>query len=400
MQPIRSVHPFPAKMAPELAISALNSLDQKGVVLDPMVGSGTVIRQASSLGHKAIGFDLDPLAVLMTKVWTGKIDESSILRLATKVLSEANKLTGDVELSWIDHDEETRKFTEYWFAEAQRRDLRRIAYVLWQQSQLRSRGHTHTQLDVLRIALSRIIITKDQGASLARDVSHSRPHKVSNQSDFDVMSSFDRSVRQVCRILTTNPPSNKADIQIGDARSLRSIKNGAIDLVITSPPYLNAIDYMRGHRLSLVWFGHNLASLRHIRSNSVGAERGPDEERSAYLFKSIEASMGSTEELPSRYASMIARYAGDIYRIMSEIGRVLKPEGKAILVVGNSCLKGIFIRNSEGVATAASMVGLRLIRQIERELPVRRRYLPIPHDESGPLGKRMRTEAILEFVPV
>jgi hypothetical protein len=33
---------------------------------------------------------------------------------------------------------------------------------------------------------------------------------------------------------------------------------------------------MRGHRLSLVWLGYRLADLRRIRSDSIGAERGPN----------------------------------------------------------------------------------------------------------------------------
>lgn len=84
---------------------------------------------------------------------------------------------------------------------------------------------------------------------------------------------------------------------------------------------------------------------------------------------------------------------------MSEVARVLKPKGKAIFVVGNSCLKGVFIQNSNGVVRAASMVGLRMVHQVERELPTQHRYLPMPANTVEPLGKRMRTETILTFVP-
>jgi hypothetical protein len=109
--------------------------------------------------------------------------------------------------------------------------------------------------------------------------------------------------------------------------------------------------------------------------------------------------MGPIEELSTRDASMVARYAEDIYRLISEVARVLKPSGKAILIVGNSCLKGTFIRNSAGVIKAARMVGLKLRRQVERELPTSSRYLPIPDGRDQPLGRRMRTETILSFVP-
>ena len=51
------------------------------------------------------------------------------------------------------------------------------------------------------------------------------------------------------------------------------IKDGIADLVVTSPPYLNAIDYLRGHKLSLVWMGHQIEELRELRSANIGSER-------------------------------------------------------------------------------------------------------------------------------
>jgi SAM-dependent methyltransferase len=386
-------------MAPELAIAGLKKLERQGVVLDPMAGSGTVIRQASDFGHRAIGFDMDPLAVLMTKVWTTPVNDVAVERLVADVLRTVKGLRGDVDLSWIDEDEETTRFIEYWFAEPQLSDLRRLAYVLSGLDRLRCRTEKRAAVDVLRLALSRIIITKNQGASLARDVSHSRPHKVAEVSRFEVIPAFENSVREIRRKLADAPPIGNVDIRLGDARSLKSIENDEIDIVLTSPPYLNAIDYMRGHRLSLVWLGYRLSELRGIRSKSIGTERGPDLPQSAYLFWSIQEAMGPIDELPCRHASMVARYAEDIYRLMSEVARVLKPGGKAILVVGNSCLQGIFIRNSDGVVRAASMVGLRLVGQVERELPTKHRYLPMPANMDAPLGKRMRTENILTFMP-
>jgi hypothetical protein len=395
----RPIHPFPARMAPELAIANLKELKPQSIVLDPMMGSGTVVCYAAEFGHRAVGFDIDPLAVLMTKVWTTPVDDTAVALLMTKVLSHAKKLSGSVHLPWIDEDEETQQFIEYWFAEPQRADLRRLAYALSQLDQQCLHTDKLAAAAVLRLALSRIIITKNQGASLARDVSHSRPHKVAEVSRFEVLPAFEQSVSQVRRLLACLSPIGNVNVGLGDARSLKSVGNGEVDMVLTSPPYLNAIDYMRGHRLSLVWLGHRLSELRHIRSNSIGSERRAELARSVYLFEAIQEAMGPVDELPRRYASMVTRYAGDVYQFMSEIARVLKFGGKAILVVGNSCLKGIFIRNSDGVIKAASMVGLRLLRQVERELLMRSRYLPMPADADKPLGKRMRTETILTFVP-
>ena len=64
----RPLHPFPARMAPEIAFEALSSLPEGSLVLDPMCGSGTVLQQSLIHGHQAIGFDKDPLAVLISRV--------------------------------------------------------------------------------------------------------------------------------------------------------------------------------------------------------------------------------------------------------------------------------------------------------------------------------------------
>ncbi|WP_211099740.1 class I SAM-dependent methyltransferase [Azospirillum agricola] len=373
----------------------LNELPSTGVVLDPMAGSGTVLRQATALGHQAIGFDMDPLAVLMTRVWTTVVEDSLVAELARKATALIDGLApDDAHLPWMDEDAETTAFVNFWFAEPQKSELRRIAYVLEQLGTEATSPEESLALDVLRIAFSRLIITKDKGASLARDVSHSRPHKVADSNDFTVRPMFERSIDAVRKRLIDAPPPGGAAIDLGDARSLVGLANGSVDAVLTSPPYLNAIDYMRGHRLSLVWLGHRLGDLRAIRSNSIGSERSPDHTDSSAELAAMRAAMGELSELPAKFARMIDRYLQDIRRMIAEIARVLKASGRATFVVGNSCLRGIFIRNSAAITVAARFAGLTLTGETERPLPTQSRYLPMT---SVPLGKRMRTETILSF---
>lgn len=390
---ISPVHPFPARMAPDLALQELRTLPPQSRVLDPMAGSGTVLRHAAELGHVALGFDMDPLAVLMSRVWVTPVDDQAIGAQLKWALTEVRALgRRDPDLPWIDDDSETSAFVRYWFASRQRADLRRLAYVLARRSR-----KSEVARDVLRLALSRIIITKDYGASLARDVSHSRPHKVASVSTYDVQEGFARAVTVLRRSLALAPPPGRASVLRGDARGLHSVGNHSVDAVLTSPPYLNAIDYLRGHRMALVWMGHTVSELRAIRGHSIGAERAGTAE-SARLFDEIVRAMVVPGRLTTRHAGMVTRYAYDVYRVMSEIARVLKVQGRAVLVVGNSCLTDVFVRNARGVAKAGEMVGLRLDRKVERWLPVRRRYLPIPRASAAPLGRRMRTETILSFV--
>jgi tRNA G10 N-methylase Trm11 len=386
---IRPIHPFPARMAPELAIAELTRLQPKSIVLDPMAGSGTVVRHASELGLRAVGFDLDPLAVLMSRAWTTRVDTEQAQKLANKVIALAEAIDlSEISLPWIDADQETKKFVSYWFGKKQRNGLRRLAFAFQKFDARRKSKNDAAALDVLKIAFSRIIITKEQGASLARDTSHSRPHRVATKSKFEVIPSFQKSVSYVCRLLAASPPKGRTKVRVGDARSLK-VRAGSVDAVITSPPYLNAIDYMRGHRLTLVWLGYCFSDLRTVRSDSIGAERAP-EKQGEDLIKEITSAMGKIHQMAPRHRAMIDRYAQDVSSMMNEIARVLKPGGRAVLVVGNSCLKGTFIRNSEAIVCAAKNAGLRVNKKVERDLPERSRYLPL---SKGALS--MRTAAAL-----
>ena len=393
---IQPIHPFPARMAPDIALESLSGLDRGSSVLDPMAGSGVVLRQAMSLGHTAMGVDTDPLAILMARVWTTPVDDDCVQSLTERVLEKVRATDPKmVALPWMDDDNETREFVRFWFGEAQRRDLRLLSFVIEHYGSGRD-GVDPAALNVLRLALSRIIVTKASCASLARDTSHSRPHRVRLVSDYDVLSGFDKAVSLIRKCLSRTPPTGVASVLQGDARRLDMVGDGTVDLVLTSPPYLNAIDYMRGHRLALVWLGYNLETLRCIRSTNIGAERAPDNQSDNKRFVDIKNAMGNIGQLPMRVQRIVDRYVADMFWMMTEVNRVLRPGGKATIVIGNNCIKDIFVRNSDGLGEAAVMAGLVPTRSSERELPEHRRYLPVRTEAR--LAKRMRTECILSFV--
>ncbi len=114
MAAVQPIHPFPARMAPEIALNECVRLPRGAVVLDPMAGSGTVLRAASDQGLQGLGYDLDPLAVLLAKVSTTPLDPYLLQEAATSVVSTASArepLT--IHLPWIDDDPETHRFVNY-----------------------------------------------------------------------------------------------------------------------------------------------------------------------------------------------------------------------------------------------------------------------------------------------
>ena len=233
-------------------------------------------------------------------------------------------------------------------------------------------------------------------ASLARDTSHSRPHKVSHSNDFDVYSGFLRSACQVAVRLAPNLIKGQADIRCGDARSLVDMEDKSIDLALTSPPYLNAIDYLRGHRLALVWLGYKVGSLRETRSASVGAEKIMPEEDSEIDISPF-VTVGETSTIAPRHFGWVRRYASDMDAILRQLGRVVKQGGQVVLVLGNSFIRGAYIDNASLIEALAKSIGFQLENRHVRKIPARRRYLPPPGDNQCALDARMRTETVLTF---
>jgi DNA modification methylase len=384
----RNVHPFPARMAPDLALEKIESLTQPGaVVLDPMCGSGTVPRLAVEEARRAIACDVDPLAVLITRTACKPHWSEALADRAEGVLAAA-KAHDDGLPDWLAADAESSTFVEYWFAPRQRAELARIAKVLI--------DYPDTD-DPLRVALSRLIVTKDRGASLARDTSHSRPHKVRDTNDFDVCAEFVASAARVERLVgSTVSAAHQPSIRKVDARSLSFVAKGSVDLIVTSPPYLNAIDYLRGHRLSLVWLGWQLAELRHLRAESIGAERALIDAPGS-ITTLARSGVPRLDELSPRSQRMVWRFTNDIDRLCRSLARVTRPGGHLVFVVADSQLKGVPVENSALCRLAAEKHGFDLRQEDLRPLPAQHRYLPPPDADRSTLSGRMREEAVLTF---
>jgi tRNA G10 N-methylase Trm11 len=392
---IRPIHPFPARMAPSIAWRRLAGLKGRLTVLDPMAGSGTTPLVARAMGHNAIGYDTDPLAVLIARAWCSDIDPKSLGSAAEEVLHDARRRARNITAGTgypEGADAETKAFVRYWFDTTGRRQLRALADTI-------AAVPKDPVRDCLWCAFSRLIITKSRGASLAMDLSHSRPHKVYDVAPVKPFDKFERCVSAIakaalfCNGARVLPP---ARISVGDARRL-PVDDATVDCVITSPPYLNAIDYLRGHRFALVWMHHALPELRLLRSTNIGAEVSiPTEGLPSHCLDALNAT-GDTDALPVRWRRILARYVTDMDKAVAELSRVVKPGGTGVFVMGDSTIRGVYIRNSRAILSLAKHHGFRTLSVCSRRLEAKRRHLPPPTKRKvgKELGRRLRREVIL-----
>lgn len=384
-------------MAPGIALEALGKNMSPLRVLDPMAGSGTVLAVARANGHHAIGIDLDPLAVLLAGVWTRTVNPVEVIDKAADVLDRARFAFDSLSTARAypaQSDEETRKFIRYWFDDYARRQLSALSTAI-----------CRVRDDGIRAAIwcgfSRLIITKSAGASLAMDLSHSRPHKKFDRAPIKPFTRFLSAVETVvsnCPRAGVGLVGPMAVAKRGDARRL-DVESESIDLVLTSPPYLNAIDYMRCSKFSLVWMGYKIGLLRQIRGESVGAEASSEQAMETPWVHVLIKQLGLANKLSSRDSGLLARYVLDMGGALAEVSRVLKVGGRAVYVVGDSTVRGTFIRNSEIVKSVAERQGLVLQERRSRTLPANRRYMPPPKKDaaSTSIEGRMRREVVLAF---
>jgi hypothetical protein len=377
-------------MAPEFVVEHLpkKKRGETLTVLDPMMGSGTIPVLASIAGHRAVGFDTDPLAIIIARTWARPLKTEDLMASAEHV---AERARARAHRDYRHPDDETQDFIDYWFDRKAQRRLGALAASIG--------GESPALHDALWCSFSRLIITKDAGASLARDVSHSRPHRVRSVASFNPTERFIPVVAAVIdrhqALEAKRAGARRLRLDQADARDL-PLRDGSVDAVITSPPYLQAIDYLRGHRMSLVWMGYSLGELRELRSSSMGTERGLPE--TGWQDRVMQGIAGSP--LSTRGTAILQRYISDLSAVLKEIRRVLRPRAQATFVVAEATLEGAPVKLSAALEWAAKRNGLKCTDRESRDLPASRRYLPPPTENgAGSLDRRMKTEWCLTFGP-
>jgi DNA modification methylase len=385
-------HPFPARLSLAVASHVISSCTTpSAVVADPMVGSGTTLIAARRLGRSCIGVDRDHLAVRIARCAShsfvsGALEElqETLINRARKIIGRRTFRLGEIRAELPQDDQE---FIRYWFPPNSQRQLFALAEAIGELA-------PGTEQDFAWVVFSSLIIAKSAGASHALDISRSRPHKRVDKpvvAPFDAWSRRFRSAVSRLPFLDVTPPC-RAEVRHGDARAL-SLESASIDCVLTSPPYRNAIDYLRCHKFSLVWMGHRISDLRELRGTMIGTERG------LWSLDGLPASLEQRLERASaepREVALMRQYLADMRKVMSEVARILRPQGLAVLVVGPTMINAKRSDAADVFIELASAAGLRFVGSIQRSLDVSRRSLPPPqYNRSGVhLAKRMRREVV------
>ena len=171
---------------------------------------------------------------------------------------------------------------------------------------------------------------------------------------------------------------------------------------MTSPPYANnAIDYMRAHKFSLVWFGWKIADLTRIRAQYVGHD-AISGLRCDGLPRQCEETLAKLADRDDRKALVLRRYFGEMTTVIWEMRRVLKRGRPAVIVVGSSKLRGLDVETHKGLAAigeeagfALAGIGSRLLDRDKRMMPARWGQI-----QQSQIEERMHKEYVIGLVKV
>lgn len=390
-----NIHAFPAKFPPQLPRLFINELTTAGeVILDPMSGSGTALVEAVLSDRHGIGVDIDPLAVMLAKVKYTPLNVSETVKISNSVLQAAKKKfrhIDDAQLRKV-YSPNAVEFFRYWFEQQTVDELFALVREI-------DRVKNSDIQNFLKVVFSSCIITKSGGLTVARDLAHSRPHrdlsKKIKQSAFNVFS--DRFISCIHSVESLSGITSAYFVIRADSRSL-PLPSESVHLIVTSPPYAaNAIDYMRAHKFSLIWFGFEPKRLSILRSRYIGSEIQPE----SFVISS-ETGKKIIQELREKEknrAAVVAHYFREMEFSLREMLRVLIKGRAAVLVVGSSVVKGTDIKAPTVLAEIAGAVGFRVIGVAKRDIVRDSRMMPTSHksDRNG-IEARMHEEGVIGLI--
>ena len=397
-----AIHPFAARCPPPLVDWGISQFTkERDIVLDPMVGSGTVLAEASLLGRRAWGADIDPLARLIAKVKATPVD----LDAYDKAVDELGRLLKGKD-SASDWRPELPNW-EHWFRADVASDLARLRKAIPLATA------DDDVRDLLWVGFSSLIVGRTSVAN-ARDLVHSRHHYREWAENPDVPRRFDLRLRQIRRMmaaflaLLAERGVGRPEIAIvgSDAKHLK-IGDDSVDLVFTSPPYCSALDYTRAHMFAVAWMTDvldvSVGDYRRLGRAYVGSERAPLAEATpdtplppVYGVDAVDELVTALSDAPKR-AWTVYRYFRDMAAVLAESARVVRPGGHVVLVVCPSNIRRVVIPTHQVLAELAVTSpspgrGLDLIGYRERTIHDGRRVMPYIETAFGP---RMRTEYVM-----
>ena len=379
------IHPYPAMLHPLLVDYLLDHYaTKKSTVLDPFCGSGVTLVQAGLRGNKSIGFDINPLALLVAETKTQNIDYKKIQE-EFKVFQELLEKENNPDIPEITN-------ISYWYKEETINDLGRIRNVLKNNKFV----HKNFFLTIFAYLCRHQSLTRNSEFKRYR-MSEDRIDKFENK----VLPLFSNHFENSLNEFSNYQIKKTGDLYLNNSE-IKFPKNIKYDLVITSPPY--------GDSGTTVAYGQ-YSSFAHNWINDFTEYQSID-------YKVDKEALGKTTEIivdidknfllkeilekikkedKKRYKDVLNFFNG-YYKSLLNIHKNLSSVGFMCMVVGNRTVKGYQIPMDQITCQILDGFGMEFKGLYVRDIT--NKVMPLrnsPTNITGKLSPTMSNEYIAVF---
>ncbi|MCD6415474.1 MAG: helix-turn-helix domain-containing protein [Planctomycetes bacterium] len=353
------------------------------MVLDPFAGVGTTLVTALLRGHSVCGFEINPYAAEACKLKLG-LGEVPVERLEERIENFRASVTEAILAGKAPDSRPPAGFRTrgpFFSPSVARKVLLVKDYILSLKDEWVRR--------CFRLAFASEMVgfsNYSYEPSLCRRTTAGKDDVVDAAVVAAIarkLSSILADIRWARRRLSRLEAVPKADLYAGDFFKLNGrLADGSVDLVVTSPPYVNNYHYIRNSRPQVYWLDlvSTPGDLKNVESGSFGkfwqtVRGGPRIElafQMAKLERALDFLRGRNAEKGQYggpgWANYAATYFNDCGRFAQALSRLLKPGARAVVVLGNSILQGVELKTDQLFGEICELHGLtvteiRLLRK-------------------------------------
>ena len=388
---LHGVHKFPAKFFPELPRYLIQHYSKAGnLVLDPMCGSGTVVLEAMLANRMAIGVDVDPMAHLISRVKTTVIDPEVLHSVHhwLRAAIEEHQRTSEGSYQIPDFH-----YRDQWFK----------GHVLNELGMLRTLINSTPEPEL--VASSREAITdflKVIFSSIIRDVSNADPHctrtVIRKNLEKNILpgdtivrfvAALDRQIQAMVDFHSFSERISIGQVSLSQHSALNlELEDDSVDLSVTSPPYINAVDYPRTHQLEMYWLGLiGDGPLSEMKRNYIGTEtvyKNEYEDLQTSGLNTLDPLLKQIFESDPRRSFIVYKFFEDMKKQLHEMIRVLRPGARYCLAIGNNTIRKVHIPSQDILVEIATSdeIGFELEKMFFSGII--RHFIKIPRKERMP----------------
>ena len=357
------------------------------LILDPYMGSGTTLVEASLAGINSIGTDLNPLARLMGKVKTTLYNNESILKQFREIQTELIFYTKD-KVKERNFDRISNY--SFWYNED---TLLKLSYLSQLIKNVKDK-------DFFNVVLSEVV--REVSFTRNGEFKRYRMNEASiSKFNPDTFTLFEKKALRNIEGLKdyTSEAKHNVNAIIYDFNTMYGIptdiiKDGDVDMVVTSPPYGDSrttVAYGQFSRWANEWF--NFDNAKNLDKLLMGGKKATEE-----IFKtaSIRDVLDEIDSLEHKRYLEVVSFLNDYYQSIENVAKSVRRGGTVCYVVGDRRVKGVQIPLDYFTAEMFEKFGFKHKITIVREIPNKRMpALTSPTNKAGAKVSTMSHEYIV-----